>query len=162
VDYKDDIPISDIYRLNKSLKYAIASNGERYKPDIDENLSSLSEIFDFRCFFLIKQKRFLIKDIHKRCDEMVEKGIIDETLNFIREAHKRGLYDFDRQSISLPIGFTESKEIIEKVMNLLERENLRKTHENNKNAELLKEMVSKFQASSRFFLFFPFLFLLIF
>lgn len=151
VNYENDLPQNDIYRINKALKYAIASNGETYKPRKDENAKPLNEEFDLRCFFLTKQRKGIIQDLHKRCDQLIEKGLVDETLAFIREANEKGIFEFERQKLSLPIGFVEGKEFIDKVTNLFTSENLRKIYEINKIKNHLMEMASKFQASSRLY-----------
>lgn len=66
VKYDDDLPKNDFYRLEKALKYAIASKGEFYKARIDEDAINLREIYDIRGFFLMKPRLESIKDIQSK------------------------------------------------------------------------------------------------
>ncbi|MGL5627397.1 MAG: tRNA (adenosine(37)-N6)-dimethylallyltransferase MiaA [Candidatus Rhabdochlamydia sp.] len=64
-------------------------------------ISELSEIYDFRCWFLYMPKEVLYPRIEKRCDEMLEKGFIEE----VKQLELQGLSK--NQTASQAIGYRQ-------------------------------------------------------
>lgn len=97
------MPSNDFYRLEKALKYAIASNGEFFCARDEGDQGKLKEIYDVRGIFLTKTEMDIYKDIHKRCDLMVERGLLEEVYEFC-ESFKS--FDFKKYSdLPIPLGF---------------------------------------------------------
>lgn len=98
---------NDFYRLEKALKYAIASNGEFFSARDEGDQGKLREIYDIRGIFLTKYEMDIYKDIHKRCDLMVERGFIEEVYEFCRSLNS---LDFKNYSdLPIPLGFLLGK-----------------------------------------------------
>jgi tRNA dimethylallyltransferase len=63
--------------------------------------------YDFRCWFLHRPKKELYKRVEERCDMMIERGLIEETQNLIKEGLK------ENTSASQAIGYRQAIEFIE-------------------------------------------------
>lgn len=97
------VPKNDFYRLEKAMKYAIASNGEFFKARNNEtNNHRLQEVYDVRGFFLTKNILDLYADIQTRCDVMVEKGYVEEVFDFLKSLNVRSLEGYD--TMPMPLG----------------------------------------------------------
>lgn len=64
-DYDDSIDPNDYYRLEKGLRYAIASNGAFYSHRKD-NVQQMNEVYDIRSFVLVTDPISMKHTIEKR------------------------------------------------------------------------------------------------
>jgi len=97
------VPHNDYYRLEKALKYAIASNGEFFRARDESNVEKMQEMYDVRGIFLTKNEMEIYQDIHKRCDLMVERGYIEEVYQFIKTLDSSKILE-SYNSMPVPLG----------------------------------------------------------
>lgn len=145
--YDNDILPHDFYRLEKAIKYAIVSKGEYYKSKYDENMKNLRELYDIRGFFLFKNRKDLIDDIQRRCDLIIENGLLEEILDFQTKIKNINFQRYNE--IATPIGFKEGIAFIEEIKDILMNKNLKTEIENKRINNTLLEFASKFQIKSR-------------
>eukprot|EP01017_Pseudomicrothorax_dubius_P020300 TRINITY_DN22191_c0_g1_i2.p1 TRINITY_DN22191_c0_g1~~TRINITY_DN22191_c0_g1_i2.p1 ORF type:complete len:110 (-),score=18.84 TRINITY_DN22191_c0_g1_i2:95-424(-) len=103
--YDYSVTKNDFYRLEKALAYAFATEGKTFKRDTGQDQLSLSQKFDVRMFFCVRDVFELKNLIQKRCVKMILDGMIQEYLQFTAESMK--LTD-PKEHITLPLG-TESE-----------------------------------------------------
>jgi len=143
--YDNSIPPSDLYRLEKALKYAIASDGKTFLWT-DQTEEKLKEIFDVRGFFLTTAQEKLKPIIDERCYQMVLNGMIHEFLDFIEKGQK-SFYNYSEGPV--PIGYQESAELLNGLIQLRDNIYVNNAQNLKRMSQLEKDFIDKFQIKSR-------------
>jgi len=98
--YAATISEFDRHKIVRALE--IMSLSERRVSDFPKANRLKEQDYDFRCWFLYYPKEKLYARIEKRCDEMLEKGLLSE----VRELEKKGLRD--NPTASQSIGYRQA------------------------------------------------------
>lgn len=82
-DYAATITPRDRHKIIRALEIIDVTKDKvsNLLPAFSEN----SELYDFRCWFLYQPKELLYPQIDKRCDQMLERGLIEEVKCLERE-----------------------------------------------------------------------------
>ncbi len=101
-DYAATITEFDRHKIIRALEIMALSEkrvSDFRKPDKPQE-------YDFRCWFLYYPRERLYARIEKRCDEMIERGLIEE----VRELEKKGLKE--NHTASQAIGYRQALEYL--------------------------------------------------
>jgi tRNA dimethylallyltransferase len=103
-DYANQITSADRHKIVRGLEIITITGLKvtEFTPSSPEQVAR----YDFRCWFLYRPLPELYARIEQRCDEMLEKGLLDE----VRELEKRGLRD--NPSASQAIGYRQCLEYL--------------------------------------------------
>lgn len=104
-DYAATITGRDRHKIIRALEIISLTNQKvsqfsRITPDSED-------IYDFRCWFLYMPKEILYPRIEKRCDEMIQKGFLNE----VRELEQKGLKD--NLSACQAIGYRQALDFLQ-------------------------------------------------
>ena len=75
-DYAASITIQDRHKIIRALEI-ISLTGKKVSEIPKPSQEDLSRELDFRCWFIYYPKPILYERIEKRCEEMVERGLVD-------------------------------------------------------------------------------------
>jgi tRNA dimethylallyltransferase len=78
-DYARCITVQDRHKIVRALEIILIS-GKKVSEIPKPSEEDLSREFDFRCWFIYYPKPLLYPRIEKRCDMMIENGLIEEVL----------------------------------------------------------------------------------
>jgi tRNA dimethylallyltransferase len=84
-DYAESITANDRHKIVRALEIMTLSS---QKVSSLKSTTELSDIYDFRCWFLYKSKETLYPQIEMRCDEMIAAGLISEVKGLSEELRK--------------------------------------------------------------------------
>ena len=84
-DYAQTITANDKQKIVRGLE--IITVTDRKVSHFSKQTSEEMQAYDFRCWFLYKSKDLLYPIIEKRCEQMIEAGLLQE----VKELEKRGL-----------------------------------------------------------------------
>ncbi len=103
-DYAIQITSADRHKIVRGLEIITITGLKvtEFTPSSPEQVAR----YDFRCWFLYRPLSELYLRIEKRCDEMLEKGLLDE----VRELEKQGLRE--NPSASQAIGYRQCLEYL--------------------------------------------------
>ena len=104
-EYGQTINQRDRHKIIRALEI-IALTGKRVSDFPKGGGSSLLLDFDFRCWFIYFPKEILFSRIEMRCDEMINRGLIDE----VGELQERGIRE--NLSASQAIGYRQCLEFL--------------------------------------------------
>jgi tRNA dimethylallyltransferase len=76
-DYAKCITVQDRHKIVRALEIILLT-GKKVSEIPKPSEEDLSRELDFRCWFIYYPKPILYERIEKRCDEMIERGLIDE------------------------------------------------------------------------------------
>lgn len=99
-EYAETISEMDRHKIIRALE--IMALSERKVSDFPKSNSLQEQEFDFRCWFLYYPRERLYSRIEKRCDEMLEKGFLDE----VRRLKEEGIEQ--NPSASNAIGYKQA------------------------------------------------------
>jgi tRNA dimethylallyltransferase len=103
-DYAKTISEFDRHKIIRALE--IMALSEKRVSDFPKADQLLLQEYDFRCWFLYFEREKLYTRIDKRCDEMIEKGFLNE----VKELEKMGLRE--NGSASQAIGYRQALEYL--------------------------------------------------
>lgn len=109
-EYAATISERDQHKIVRALE--IMTLSEQKVSSFPKPKSNLTQNYDFRCWFLYYPRDLLYAKIEKRCDEMIEKGLLDE----VRELERQQLRE--NSSAANAIGYRQALEYLDS----LERE----------------------------------------
>jgi tRNA dimethylallyltransferase len=104
-DYARCITVQDRHKIVRALEIILIS-GKKVSEIPKPSEEDLSRDFDFRCWFIYYPKPLLYPRIEKRCDIMIENGLIDEVMKL-----KEGLKS--NSAASNAIGYRQALEYLE-------------------------------------------------
>jgi tRNA dimethylallyltransferase len=82
-DYAQTITPNDKQKIIRALE--IISLTDRKVSHFSKQISSEMMSYDFRCWFLFRSKELLYPSIEKRCDNMIEQGLLKEVETLEKE-----------------------------------------------------------------------------
>lgn len=88
--YASTLQENDYYRLHRALGIVLMTGQplSNFVPGANVDCNGIerdiNQEFDFRCFYLTNDRFYLSKFIDKRCEEMIQKGLIREVLELKR------------------------------------------------------------------------------
>jgi len=77
LDYARSITVQDKHKIVRALEIILIT-GKRVSEIPKPSEEDLSQEYDFRCWFIYYPKAILYPRIEKRCDMMIENGLVDE------------------------------------------------------------------------------------
>ncbi|MCH9621621.1 MAG: tRNA dimethylallyltransferase [Chlamydiia bacterium] len=83
-DYAETITLSDKHKIIRALEI-MALTGKKVTEIPKPSREDIPKDIDFRCWFLYYPKDILYKRIERRCEAMVENGLVDEVLRLKEE-----------------------------------------------------------------------------
>jgi len=98
-DYARTITENDKHKIIRALEIILISKAK--VSDIPRSTDIVSKNFDFRCWFVHYPKKELYERIEKRCDKMIEMGLIEE----VKRLKEIGLEE--NRSASQAIGYRQ-------------------------------------------------------
>ena len=104
-DYASSITIQDRHKIIRALEI-ISLTGKKVSEIPKPSQEDLSREFDFRCWFIYYPKPIVYERIDRRCEEMVEKGLINEVVDL----QSRGLEK--NRSAAHSIGYRQALEYL--------------------------------------------------
>ena len=78
-DYASSITAEDRHKIIRALEI-ISITGKKVTEIPKPSQEDLSQGFDFRCWFLYYPKEILYERIERRCEEMIESGLVEEVI----------------------------------------------------------------------------------
>ncbi len=78
-DYAKCITVQDRHKIVRALEIILLT-GKKVSEIPKPSEEDLSRELDFRCWFIYYPKSILYERIEKRCDEMIERGLIEEVV----------------------------------------------------------------------------------
>lgn len=105
-DHASSITMLDRQKIIRSLEI-IALSGKKVSEIPKPSLEDVSQEYDFRCWFTYYPKPVLYPRIEKRCDEMIQEGLLDEVMRLIDE----GIYD--NPSAARAIGYRQALQYLD-------------------------------------------------
>jgi len=124
-EYANTITENDKHKIIRALEIILISKTK--VSDIPKPSTMRSSDFDFRCWFIHYPQKELYERIENRCDQMIEKGLIDE----VAELKENGLEE--NSSASQAIGYRQCLDYLK----------TQKTDED------FQEFIKKFKQASR-------------
>jgi tRNA dimethylallyltransferase len=114
-EYAATISEYDRHKIIRALE--IMALSERRVSDFPKPNRLQEQKYDFRCWFLYYPKEHLYARIEKRCEEMIQKGFLDE----VKELEKQGL----RQNLSASqaIGYRQALEFLSSSQSEMDHQN---------------------------------------
>lgn len=103
-EYAATISEFDRHKIIRALE--IMSLAERRVSDFPKPNRLLEQDYDFRCWFLYYPRERLYARIERRCDEMIERGFLDE----VKKLEEEGIRE--NQSASQSIGYRQALEYL--------------------------------------------------
>lgn len=76
-DYAETITLSDRHKIVRALEI-MALSGKKVTEIPKPSMEDIPKDIDFRCWFLYHPKEILYERIEKRCDAMLDEGLLDE------------------------------------------------------------------------------------
>jgi tRNA dimethylallyltransferase len=116
-DYAKTISDKDRHKIIRALE--IISITKKRVSDLPKS-DSLNDIYDFRCWFLHIDKKYLYEKIEKRCEKMLKIGFIDEIIKL----EKDGL--LKNHSASNAIGYQQGIEYLKSEKSATDYEKFKK------------------------------------
>jgi len=98
-DYAKTITENDKHKIIRALEIILISKTK--VSDIPRSTNIVSNNYDFRCWFIHYPRKELYDRIEKRCDEMIDQGLIEE----VKKLKKIGLEE--NRSASQAIGYRQ-------------------------------------------------------
>lgn len=83
-DYAESITLSDKHKIVRALEI-MALTGKKVTEIPKPSREDIPKDIDFRCWFLYYPKEILYDRIDRRCDQMVENGLVDEVIRLKSE-----------------------------------------------------------------------------
>lgn len=105
-DYAASITIQDRQKIIRGLEI-ICLSGKAVSEIPKPSQEDLSQEYDFRCWFVYYPKPLLYPRIEKRCDEMIEGGLVDE----VRRLTLEGICE--NSSARNAIGYRQALEFLQ-------------------------------------------------
>ncbi|CAD8068228.1 unnamed protein product [Paramecium sonneborni] len=141
--YDDSINISDRYRIQKALRFAILTNGQSITSPFNEQDPRLSDEMDIRGFFITEPQINISKKIYSRCDEMIRQGILEEFYQFYLMLDQK---DF---RVTTPIGFDEFINLMKCFQNIFEGRYISNRRAEKQKREYVVKFIQQFYVKSR-------------
>lgn len=113
--YAATISEFDRHKIIRALE--IMSLSEKRVSDFPKPNQLQEQEYDFRCWFIYYPRERLYSRIEKRCDEMIQAGLLDE----VRELEKQGLRN--NPSASQAIGYRQALEFLSTGQTAADRQN---------------------------------------
>jgi tRNA dimethylallyltransferase len=113
--YAATISEFDRHKIIRALE--IMSLSEKRVSDFPKPNQLQEQEYDFRCWFIYYPRERLYSRIEKRCDEMIQAGLLDE----VRELEKQGLRN--NPSASQAIGYRQALEFLSTSQTAQDRQN---------------------------------------
>ena len=88
LDYARTITKNDRQKIIRALEIITLTNKKVSKLSWKGRHKPMN--YDFRCWFLHRPRETLYRRIEKRCDQMVDKGFLEEVEKLIEQARKEG------------------------------------------------------------------------
>jgi tRNA dimethylallyltransferase len=134
--YASTLHTNDFYRLHRALSIILMTGQplSTFAPT-STSLSTDSHLFDFRCFYLTHDRELLARSIDKRCEEMIQKGLLQEVLKF----RELGL-DSSNYALGRAIGYHQALYFLDA---------MEKKPESKKFDEIFDDFLDQFQSASR-------------
>lgn len=124
--YASTLQENDYYRLHRALGivlmtgHSLSNFASGANIDCGDIERDSNQEFDFRCFYLTNDRFYLSKFIDKRCEEMIQKGLIQEVL----ELKRSGLST--QYSAGRAIGYRQTLSFLDKLKEIPKNENFEK------------------------------------
>jgi tRNA dimethylallyltransferase len=103
--YAATITKNDKHKITRALEI-IELSGKRVS-DFSWKVRQPSPLYDFRCWFLDMPRKVLYERLSKRCDEMLNSGLLDEVVRLDREGLRQNT------TASQAIGYRQSLEFLD-------------------------------------------------
>lgn len=102
--YAKTITRNDAHKVLRALEIIEVSG----KPvsSFEWKEKKLESYFDFRCFFIHKERKALYQELERRCDEMLEEGLLEEVVKLDRQGIR------ENRTASQAIGYKQSLEFL--------------------------------------------------
>ncbi len=78
-DYARSITVQDKHKIIRALEIILLT-GKKVSDIPKPSEEDLSREYDFRCWFIYYPKEILYPRIEERCDQMIERGLLDEVI----------------------------------------------------------------------------------
>lgn len=105
-DYAESITVSDRHKIIRALEI-LALTGKKVSEIAKPSREDLPKNLNFRCWFLYYPKEILYDRIERRCDEMIDSGLIDEVSNL----KDQGL--LENPSVANAIGYRQCLQFLD-------------------------------------------------
>ncbi|MCH9612607.1 MAG: tRNA dimethylallyltransferase [Chlamydiia bacterium] len=104
-DYAQTITIHDRQKIIRAFEIIMVTGGQVSQIPV-QSVEDIPKDIDFRCWFIYHPKEILYDRINKRCDEMLQNGLLDEVARMI----PKGLRD--NPSTARAIGYRQCLEFL--------------------------------------------------
>ncbi|CAD8155175.1 unnamed protein product [Paramecium pentaurelia] len=143
LNYDDSINISDRYRIQKALRFALLTNGQSITSPFNEEDPRLCDELDIRGFFLTEPQENISKKIYARCDQMIQQGLLEEFYQFYQ------MLDQQEFRVTTPIGYDEFVNLLKCFQNIFEGRYISNRRAEKQKREYVLKFIQQFYIKSR-------------